>query len=96
MSFIGKLLPTGGVWVMIVISCVVVVVIIVVHTKIVSSQLLGFLVSGQYSHYVENGERVVRFCFKVLGKDHEHYKLCFLIGHALSTTSTQANQLCIA
>ena len=95
MSLIGKLLPTGGVWVMIVISRVFIFVI-VIHTKFTRSRLLGFLVSGQYDQYVKNDERVMSFWFKALDKDHKHYKLCFLIDHALSTTPTQANQLCIA
>ena len=65
-----------------VIGLVIVVVFVIVHTKIARSRLLGVLASGQYCHDVENGEKVMSFCFKALNKDHEYYKSCFLIGHA--------------
>ena len=54
-------------------------VVIVVHIKIARSRLLGILVSGQYGYHmhVENGEKMMSFCFKALDKDHECYKLCF-------------------
>ena len=31
--------------------------------------LLGVLVSGQYGHDIENGDKVTNFCFKTLDKD---------------------------
>ena len=51
-----------------------VIVVIVVHIKIARSRLLGVLVSGQYTHNVENGEKVMSFCLNELHKDLKCYK----------------------
>ena len=42
---------------------------------------LDFLASGQHHHDVKNGKKVTSLSSKVLDKDHECYKLCFLVSH---------------
>ena len=53
-----------------------------VHTKIARSRLLGIVASSQCCFKCHNGKKVMSLCSKLLYKDHECYKLCFLVGHA--------------